>query len=187
MQQCKKCGKFKILTDFPQAGKYKGKQKYKKTCKICDYPRKRVYEKQYRDKNRDKIREYSRKSRKKYLISRTQEQIKYDRQYQANRSAKIRFINKQWIDNIKLSIGCIICGYNKYANSLHFHHINPENKSFGIAKAASQGASKEVLILEIKKCIILCANCHGEVEGNFTKLIMKEIKYNFDLQSSTYN
>jgi len=60
---------------------------------------------------------------------------------------------------------CNLCGYSKSLNALHFHHINPENKRFNITDAI-WGAGKfnqNDIELEIKKCILVCANCHAEL------------------------
>lgn len=37
-----------------------------------------------------------------------------------------------------------------------FHHLDPNEKDFSIGKTSSRLAALE----EIKKCIMLCANCH---------------------------
>lgn len=60
---------------------------------------------------------------------------------------------------------CQCCGYNKYNGSLHFHHI--KNKSFSIS---GKSISFERLKPELDKCILVCANCHGEIHGNIIKL-----------------
>lgn len=52
---------------------------------------------------------------------------------------------------------CAVCGYKKCLAALHFHHINPFEKKFNISDKAT--LDKE-LIEELKKCILLCANCH---------------------------
>ena len=62
---------------------------------------------------------------------------------------------------------CVLCGYSKCLESLHFHHLDPSNKISGPARIGSQ---TEKFIKEIKKCILLCANCHSEVENKITKI-----------------
>lgn len=62
---------------------------------------------------------------------------------------------------------CNICGYNRHVGALHFHHINPTEKSFTIANACGIVKMRE----EAKKCILLCANCHSEVEAGVTKIL----------------
>lgn len=60
---------------------------------------------------------------------------------------------------------CCICGYSKSIAALEFHHINPADKEYGIS---SKGTCHNIRtdIAEIKKCILLCANCHREVENH---------------------
>ncbi len=57
--------------------------------------------------------------------------------------------------------GCHVCQYSKCQDALDFHHINPEDKSFGIA---SKGVTLgwDVIKEELDKCVLLCANCHRE-------------------------
>ena len=65
-------------------------------------------------------------------------------------------------DQQKQAMGCAICGYNKYGGVLEWHHIDPNEKDFNPAdlmKDASQ-VKWNLYQEEIKKCILLCANCH---------------------------
>jgi 5-methylcytosine-specific restriction endonuclease McrA len=59
---------------------------------------------------------------------------------------------------------CQICGYDKTVEALHFHHINPKEKNFGISAAGITRSLKEQKS-EIQKCILLCANCHIELHA----------------------
>lgn len=64
---------------------------------------------------------------------------------------------------------CQICGYCKCQQALQFHHIDPSLKEFSIAQYGNTRAyekSRE----EAKKCILVCANCHVEVENGIAKL-----------------
>lgn len=63
---------------------------------------------------------------------------------------------------------CQLCGYDKCNQALQFHHKNPEKKEFGIS--GMYCISWERIEREIKKCILLCANCHTEVENGITDL-----------------
>lgn len=50
--------------------------------------------------------------------------------------------------------------YNKKNAALfHFHHKNPKTKLFAVGNNMVNKAWKTIL-LELDKCIILCANCH---------------------------
>jgi transposase len=58
---------------------------------------------------------------------------------------------------------CVICGYSRHIQALQFHHVDPAEKRMGLS---DQGVtySLERLRAEAKKCILLCATCHVEVE-----------------------
>lgn len=56
---------------------------------------------------------------------------------------------------------CEICGYNKCIDALEFHHLNPEEKDFGLSCGDTR--SLEKLKSEADKCILVCANCHREL------------------------
>lgn len=64
---------------------------------------------------------------------------------------------------------CQVCNYNKYPGGLDLHHVNPKTKSFGIA---SKGYTRswDVVKNELDKCILVCANCHREIEAGITQL-----------------
>ena len=64
---------------------------------------------------------------------------------------------------------CVLCGYKKSSRALHFHHLDPDTKLFGISQKGITRAWKKV-VQEIDKCILLCANCHAEVHDNKTQL-----------------
>lgn len=55
--------------------------------------------------------------------------------------------------------GCFMCGYNKCGAAIDFHHV--EDRSFRISATTFRGMTKRVEE-ELKKCILLCANCHRE-------------------------
>jgi len=59
---------------------------------------------------------------------------------------------------------CAICGYNRHVAALHFHHLDPSTKSFSIAH---EGVTRAIDTMreEVKKCVLLCATCHAEVEA----------------------
>ena len=63
---------------------------------------------------------------------------------------------------------CQICGYDKCIQALDFHHVNPEEKSSDFN--ANTNRSWQTTRDEIKKCILLCANCHREVHAGVIPL-----------------
>jgi hypothetical protein len=58
---------------------------------------------------------------------------------------------------------CAVCGYDRCAVNLHFHHVDPTTKSFGVTSAT--GKSLAAYRAEAAKCVLVCANCHGEIEA----------------------
>lgn len=58
--------------------------------------------------------------------------------------------------------GCTRCGYSTSVSALHFHHKDRMEKTFNLGQMTSFG--KALVHEEAKKCILLCANCHAEVE-----------------------
>lgn len=69
-----------------------------------------------------------------------------------------KYRRRHWISMYKLSKGCCVCGYNEHPVALHFDHIEPLTKKKSIAHMLEY--SLATLIKEIRKCRILCANCH---------------------------
>lgn len=63
---------------------------------------------------------------------------------------------------------CQICGYNKCDAALEFHHCNSNEKDFNLSNGNCRSLEKD--LHEARKCILLCANCHREVEYNNLKL-----------------
>jgi IS30 family transposase len=58
---------------------------------------------------------------------------------------------------------CCICGYRRCIAALQFHHRDRSTKAFALAKAGA--VSIERLRDEATKCVLLCSNCHAEVEA----------------------
>lgn len=59
---------------------------------------------------------------------------------------------------------CVFCGYKKTLSALEFHHVNSEEKDFGLSQRGLT-RSWERIKRELDKCILVCANCHREVHA----------------------
>lgn len=68
----------------------------------------------------------------------------------------------KWIDDLK-DKPCIRCGKKYPPYVMDYHHRNPKEKSFSIGRFWRR-KSKKLLLNEISKCDLLCANCHRIVE-----------------------
>lgn len=99
---------------------------------------------------------------------------------------KVKEWRKRTKDRIIEAMGgeCICCGYNKCSASLTLHHINPSDKEFGFGAIRGNPKSWFRIVNELRKCVLVCANCHGEIEHNDKKL-PKKYKV-FDESYSTY-
>jgi transposase len=62
---------------------------------------------------------------------------------------------------------CVICGYD-VPIALEFHHLDRDAKTFGLA-ARGITRSYESLCEEASKCILLCSNCHAQVEAGIIR------------------
>ena len=57
---------------------------------------------------------------------------------------------------------CEVCGYDRYIGALHFHHRDPDKKLFEISNRSRSWTAMQD---ETQKCVLLCSNCHIEVEA----------------------
>jgi 5-methylcytosine-specific restriction endonuclease McrA len=64
---------------------------------------------------------------------------------------------------------CVVCGYDRHVRALEFHHINPREKRLGLS-AGGVTLSLRALRVEAAKCVLLCSNCHAEVEDGLITL-----------------
>jgi hypothetical protein len=68
---------------------------------------------------------------------------------------------KQWLNQYKSKLRCIECGETHPA-CLQFHHKERAEKKISLGDMANRASSIRVLMEEIKKCEVLCVNCHAK-------------------------
>jgi len=71
---------------------------------------------------------------------------------------------KKKLEHYKLERGCKRCGYNLCPSAMDFHHLDSETKEIGLNQGFWSPNSKKVQD-ELKKCILLCKNCHAEIHN----------------------
>jgi hypothetical protein len=70
---------------------------------------------------------------------------------------------RMWFDEYKKTLKCEKCG-EQHSATIDFHHKNPDEKEKNIACLAARCSKKrEEVFAEIRKCIVLCANCHRKL------------------------
>ena len=67
--------------------------------------------------------------------------------------------NRLFIIRVKRRYGCQTCGYKKSLSALEFHHLHSKKNMISNMWGYSRATLKE----EIKKCILVCSNCHSEI------------------------
>lgn len=135
---------------------FKGSKPIYVEYKVCDYfsGEKMPY------KDKKKRKEYQKKwyakNRKKEIASANERKKKY--------KVKVRdFIVKD-----KISKGCAKCDEIEPC-CLDYHHIK-DNKETAIAKVLNKGWGQKRITEEIKKCIVVCSNCHRKLHANLIVL-----------------
>ncbi len=94
------------------------------------------------------------KDNKKYI-----EDPESRKSYWNNQKKELNKKRRDFVENYKIYKCCIKCNDNRHY-LLDFHHIQPENKKFNLGDATKYSIKK--IEEEIKKCILLCRNCHSE-------------------------
>jgi len=64
---------------------------------------------------------------------------------------------------------CQFCNYSRYLGALDFHHIDPKTRCFGLSTDELYRSWKTIMA-ELKKCFIVCSNCHREIHAGLIKL-----------------
>lgn len=67
---------------------------------------------------------------------------------------------------------CVVCGYDRQPRALEFHHLEPADKAFSLSQRGVT-LSLAALKAEASKCVLLCSNCHAEVEDGVVGVPVK--------------
>ena len=69
--------------------------------------------------------------------------------------------------NLTLVFGkkCCLCGFDNFIEALEFHHVHPEKKEFALTSSVMKSLDKQ--LVEARKCVLLCANCHRGVHAGY--------------------
>jgi hypothetical protein len=77
---------------------------------------------------------------------------------------KIRY--QTWFDEYKRqTFRCVICKINN-PTILDFHHLDSNKKKYSIPTMINQCMRLREIQAELKKCVVVCSNCHRRITDN---------------------
>ena len=92
--------------------------------------------------------------------------------YKGNPNYEKEYTHLRKLKCVKYKGGkCELCGYNRSARALCFHHKNPEEKDFTFSNKVR---SWEKVQRELDKCILVCANCHAEIHDGLIDIPLSD-------------
>ncbi len=134
MKTCSRCSKEKPESDYFVKDKKSGRLHAQ--CKACYKEHRRTYAAEH------------------YL--------KYGDQYRERANGYRLMVRQEFRENMIKYLKdktCIMCDESDM-RTFEFDHLDPATKLFNISQAVRQGYRWPAVVMEIKKCRILCANCH---------------------------
>jgi hypothetical protein len=85
-------------------------------------------------------------------------QKEYIREYNKKHGKEKRKNLQLWLDSLKADIPCNDCGLIYPIYVMEWDHL--KDKKFTISRITRKIVSRERILEEIKKCELVCANCH---------------------------
>ena len=82
--------------------------------------------------------------------------------YYRIKNDRLKSRNRNWLKSIKGKLKCEMCG-ESHLVCLDFHHNGLEEKDMSISRAVGNGWSIKRIKDEIKKCKVVCSNCHRRI------------------------
>ena len=81
------------------------------------------------------------------------------KEYYKDKASKYRRKKNKEFEELRSTLKCSICGESRHW-CLEFHHLNPNEKESEVTRLKE---SPRKLKEELKKCVVLCANCHRDI------------------------
>lgn len=80
---------------------------------------------------------------------------------------RVKVWRKRCKDRIITAMGgsCCVCKYSKCSSALALHHLNPSQKDISLGAIRANPKSWEKIIQELRKCVLVCHNCHSEIHS----------------------
>ena len=83
-----------------------------------------------------------------------------NKQYYIDKSSDRKKGLRKWLDEYKKQRKCHFCQESEIC-CLDFHHL--KDKEMAVSTGVARGWSMKKIVLEIEKCVVLCANCHRKL------------------------
>ena len=88
------------------------------------------------------------------------------------------------INEIKMNSKCMVCDFQPESPSqMVYDHIDPAtkyvtktNRRLGVSALVVRGYNQQVILAEMAKCRLLCANCHAHFTNEVQQPNKKEKK-----------
>lgn len=83
----------------------------------------------------------------------------------STRSQHVKAWRKATKERMVAAMGgrCQCCGYDRCVESMDFHHVNPAEKEMALGAVRANPTAWPVIVNELRKCVLVCRNCHGEL------------------------
>lgn len=96
-----------------------------------------------------------------------------------NREAVKRWRRKTK-ERIILAMGgeCVCCSYKKCNRALALHHLDPTKKEISFGKIRANPKSWLKIIEELRKCVLVCHNCHSEIHEGIREVPKNAKRFN---------
>jgi hypothetical protein len=101
-------------------------------------------------------------ARKRYAECKDSDSFKEKRR---NNSKKVYKKRKELYCTLFVSKCCQNCGDTRFY-VLEWHHRDPSQKEFALSQFLTGKVTWEQVLEEVKKCDVLCSNCHRELHYN---------------------
>jgi hypothetical protein len=91
---------------------------------------------------------------------------------------------KRWRKSTKNRIiaamggSCVCCGYKKCTAALELHHLDSSEKELSIGTIRASIRSWGRIAEELRKCVLVCSNCHKEIHTGITFVHSNAFKFN---------
>lgn len=123
-----------------------------KTCIKCKVD-KPLEDFSWKSKVRERLNSFCKDCQKKYA----KEHYLKNKQYYVDKAERYDISYLDWFDQLK-NKPCVDCGITYHPCVMDFDHLF--DKKFQLSNARANKLSKNKILEEIKKCELVCSNCH---------------------------